>query len=216
MTETGSGVPQRRTARALVVACGAIAHELVALRNLYGWDALTISCLPAEWHNRPEKIAPGVEEKLLKARGEFDHVFVAYGDCGTGGELDVVLERYGAERLPGSHCYEFLAGSAEFEATWDEQPATFFLTDFLARHFERLILRGLGIDRHPELLEMYFGNYERVLYLAQRKDPKLVAMAQAAADHLGLEYAYKFTGLDPLDDQLDRFHKTIEVAAPRL
>lgn len=192
-------------ATTLVIACGAIAHELVALRAQHGWQHMTIQCLPARWHNRPEHIAPGVEEKIIAAGEKFDRVFVAYADCGTGGMLDQVLERHGVERLAGSHCYEFLAGSAVFEQLADDEVGTFYLTDFLARHFERLILSGLGIDRHPELLPMYFGNYTRLVYLAQRDDPGLDERAEAAATHLGLTYERRATGLGPLDAQLVRF-----------
>jgi hypothetical protein len=194
-----------RNARTLVIACGAIAHELVAMRDRLAWPELAIQCLPADWHNRPERIAPGVEAKLETAHTQFDKIFVAYADCGTGGELDVVLARFGVERLAGSHCYEFFAGTTIFEALAEEELGTFYLTDFLARHFERLIIHGLGIDRHPELLPMYFGNYKRLLYLAQRDAPELDARAEDAARRLGLEYVRVATGLEPLAGQLVHF-----------
>ena len=131
-------------------------------------------------------------------------MFVAYADCGTGGRLDAVLADEGVERLPGAHCYEFFAGSRAFEALAEEEPGTFYLTDFLARHFERLIVQGMGIDRHPELLPMLFGNYTRLVYLAQREDAELQARARAAAERLGLAYEYRFTGYGELETTLAR------------
>lgn len=183
--------------RVLIIACGAIAHEIVAIRQASRWEHVVIQCLPAEWHNRPERIAPGVEAKISAQRDNFRRIFVAYADCGTGGMLDDVLNRYDVERLPGAHCYEFFAGTSLFNQLVDEEIGTFYLTDFLVRHFDRVILRGLGLDRHPELMPMYFGNYKRVVYLAQRTDDALMAAAEQAASTLGLEYEYRFTGLEP-------------------
>ena len=142
-------------------------------RSLPGVD---LTCLPAELHNRPERIPDAVAARLRARGGDYDRVFVAYADCGTGGLLDRMLERdfEGVERIPGAHCYEFYAGAAAFEALQEEEVGTFYLTDFLARNFERIVWRGLGLDEHPELLEMYFGNYRRLVYLAQTEDPELV------------------------------------------
>lgn len=182
----------------LVVACGAIARELVRIRDASGWTHVEFQCLPAELHNRPEKIPGEVRSKLEQEGSKFDRVFVAYADCGTGGLLDRVLEETGAERIPGAHCYEFYSGSEDFERLAAEEPGTFFLTDFLVRHFDRLVIRGLGLDRQPELLPLYFGNYRRVLYLAQTRDEELEALARRAAATLGLEYAFRYTGDEPL------------------
>lgn len=188
--------------KVLLIACGALAHEIVALKRHYGWHQLSIQCLPADYHNRPEKIAPAVAEKLTAGQARFASMFVAYGDCGTGGELDRVLEQFGAERLPGAHCYEFFAGADAFAALADDEPGTFYLTDFLARHFERLIFKGLGLDRHPELKDLYFGNYTRLVYLAQTEDAELTRLARAAADQLGLTFVRQSTGYGELETGL--------------
>lgn len=186
----------------LVLACGAIARELEALRRAGPLAHVTLRCLDAELHNRPERIAPAVDAAIRRHREACAELFVAYADCGTGGELDRVLEAHGVERLPGAHCYEFLAGSGPFAALAEEEPGTFYLTDFLVRHFERLVKRGLGLDRHPQLMPMYFGNYRRLVYLAQREDEGLAEAAKGWADWLGLAYEYRFTGLSPLAEAL--------------
>ena len=182
--------------RVLVVGCGALANELVALtRDLPNVD---ITCLPATLHNRPGGIPAAVRERIRRRRGGYDRVFVAYADCGTGGLLDPVIAEEGAERLAGAHCYEFFATSPEFARMMDDEPGSFFLTDFLARNFERLMITGLGIDRHPELQEQYFGNYRRLVYLAQGEDAALDVVAQRAARRLGLVYERRQTGYGQL------------------
>ena len=182
--------------RVLVVGCGALARELVALtRDLPNVD---ITCLPATLHNRPGGIPAAVRERIRRRRAGYDRVFVAYADCGTGGLLDPVIAELGVERLAGAHCYEFYAGGAGFAQLTDDEPATFFLTDFLARNFDRLVIAGLGLDRHPELREQYFGNYVRLVYLAQIDDPALDAAARRAADRLGLRYERRSTGYGEL------------------
>ena len=191
-------MPGEQPRRVLVVGCGALGRELVALtRGLPGVD---LTCLPADLHNRPERIADAVAGRLRARGGDYDRVFVAYADCGTGGLLDRMLETEfeGVERIPGAHCYEFYAGAAAFEALQDEEVGTFYLTDFLARNFERIVWRGLGLAEHPELLETYFGNYRRLVYLAQTDDPELVDRARAAADKLGLAFELRQTGLGDL------------------
>ena len=191
--------------RALVVACGALGRELVALKESTGWDALDITCLPAIWHNHPEKIAPGLRRKLQAARG-YEQVFVAYGDCGSGGEIDKVIEEFGVERIAGPHCYQFFMGTDEFTALTDEDPACFFLTDYLVRHFDRLIVKGLGLDRFPELRDMYFGNYTALVYIAQTEDPRLKVKAEQAADRLGLAFAYRYRGYGELQSFIETAH----------
>jgi hypothetical protein len=184
--------------RVLVVGCGALGRELVALtRSLPGVD---LTCLPAELHNRPERIPDAVAARLRARGGDYDRVFVAYADCGTGGLLDRMLEHdfEGVERIPGAHCYEFFAGAAAFEALQEEEVGTFYLTDFLARNFERIVWRGLGLEKHPELLETYFGSYRRLVYLAQTEDPELIEQARSAADKLGLAFECRQTGLGDL------------------
>ena len=191
--------------RVLVLACGAIAREVLALIELNGWTHVDLRCLPAQLHSRPERIPAAVDAKLTELAGRYERVFVAYADCGTGGALDPVLERHGVERLPGAHCYGFLAGNDAWDAMHEEEPATFYLTDFLARHFDALVVRGLGLDRHPELLSLMFGNYRRLVYLAQTDDPALERRAEAAAAYLGLAYERRRTGYGDLRSSLERF-----------
>ena len=186
----------------LLIACGAIARELVELRRRNQWEQVRIQCLPADLHNRPEKIPGRVRELNERHRGNYDHVFVAYADCGTGGELERVLEEFAIERLHGAHCYEFFTGRSAFAELADEEPGTFYLTDFLVRHFDRLVRQGLGLDKHPELLPTYFGNYRRVIYLAQTDSPPLEEKAAEHAKYLGLEFAVRRTGLKPVENMI--------------
>jgi hypothetical protein len=203
----------RGAGRALVIGCGALARELLAVvEPIQGLD---VACLAPDLHNRPEGIPGAVRRRIQRARAEgYGRVFVAYADCGTGGLLDPVLAEEGVERLPGAHCYEVFAGSERFAAMADAEPGTFWLTDFLARNFERLVIRGLGIDRHPELLPVYFAHYRRVVYLAQTDDPELVAAARAAAERLGLAFEHRPTGLDHLAAPLRSWAQTAP-ATPR-
>ena len=182
----------------LLIACGALAREVVDVIRLNGWTHFSVTCLPAIWHNTPNKIPDGVRRKIDEARGRYDRILVLYGDCGSGGLLDRVLEEEGVERIDGPHCYAFYSGVDDFLADADADPTCFYLTDYLARHFDRLIIEGLGIDRHPELLPSYFGNYTTLVYLAQIEDAGLEAKAKAAADRLGLAYRYHFTGYGEL------------------
>ena len=182
----------------LVIACGALAREIAALRRANGCPHLDVQCLPADLHNHPRRIPGAVREKMRANRGRYASIFVAYGDCGTGGELDAVLAEERVERLPGAHCYEFFTGSESFAALAIEEPGTFYVTDFLLRHFDRLVIRGLGLDRHPELLAQYFGNYRRLLYLAQTDVPERLTVARAAADRLGIEFTHRVTGYGEL------------------
>ncbi len=191
----------------LIIACGALAHELTAVIATTGWRHVQLQCLPADLHNRPEKIPEAVRAKIHAARGRFAHILVAYADCGTGGLLDRVLEDEGVERLPGAHCYEFYAGSPAFAALADAEPGSFYLTDFLVRHFDRLVIRELGIERHPELAPLYFGNYRRLVYLAQHEDQALHEQARQAAVRLGLAFEYRFTGYGDLERTVVRFHR---------
>ncbi len=182
----------------LLIACGALAREVVDVIRLNGWTHFSVTCLPAIWHNTPSKIPDGVRRKIDEARGRYDRILVLYGDCGSGGLLDQMLEEEGVERIDGPHCYAFYSGVEDFLAEADKDPTCFYLTDYLARHFDRLIIEGLGIDRHPELLPSYFGNYTTLVYLAQTEDAGLEAKAKAAADRLGLAYRYHFTGYGEL------------------
>lgn len=190
--------------RVLVLACGALAREIIDLIRREGWWHMEITCLPAIWHNTPQKIPEGVRQKIRDARPHYDRIYVAYADCGTGGRLDQVLEAEGVERLPGAHCYATFATQPRFSEMADREPGCFYLTDFLARHFERFVIEGLGIDRHPELAEMYFGNYTTLVYLAQSHDPSLEAKAEAAASRLGLAYRRVDTGYGELETFMRR------------
>jgi hypothetical protein len=182
--------------RVLIVGCGALARELVALTR--GLPNVDITCLPATLHNRPGGIPEAVRQRIRRRRAGYDRVFVAYADCGTGGLLDHVIAEEGVERLAGAHCYEFYAGRAAFEQLQDEELGTFYLTDFLARNADRLVFEALGLERHPELRDAYFGNYRRLVYLAQTDDPALDAAARRAARRLGLAFERRFTGLGDL------------------
>lgn len=177
----------------LVIGCGALARELLEVVKRNRIPNVRVECLPAILHNRPERIPAAVRARLDDANG-FDSVFVAYGDCGTGGALDRVLDEYGVERLPGAHCYQFYAGAERFDQLQTEELGTLYLTDYLARHFDRLIWSGLGLDRHPELRDDYFGNYRRLVYLAQADDPGLTARAEEAATRLGLAFSRQLVG----------------------
>jgi hypothetical protein len=188
--------------RVLVIACGALAHDLVQVRDANGWNHLDFQCLPAELHNRPQLIPEAVREKIHEARGRFRQIFVAYSDCGTGGKLDDVLIEEGVERLPGDHCYEMFSGESAFKALHQAELGTFYLTDFLARHFQRLIVKGLGMDRFPELREQYFAHYRKLVYLAQREDEELEQRAREAAAFLGLEFEKVHTGERHLESAL--------------
>lgn len=183
--------------RVLVIACGALAREILALRD-GPLGAFDVTCLPAQLHNWPERIAEAVRRKIRANRSIYDEIFCLYGDCGTGGALDRVLEEEGVARIAGPHCYAFFAGELAFDAMMAEEPGTFFLTDFLARHFERLVIEGLGLDRFPQLRDDYFGHYRRLVHLAQTDDAELAAKGQAAARRLGLAFERRFTGLDGL------------------
>ena len=193
----------------VIIACGALAREIVALRTLNNWPHMAVQCLPADLHNRPEKIPEAVRAKIRAARGQFSSIFVAYADCGTGGMLDAVLAEEGVERIPGAHCYEFFAGAAEFEALSEAELGTFYVTDFLLTHFDRLILRGLGIDKHPALLPVYFGNYKKLTYLAQVVTDEKMAAGRAAAARLGLQFEHHITGYGGLATSLERAHQPI-------
>jgi hypothetical protein len=186
----------------LIIACGALAHEITALRRANAWDRLEVRCLPADLHNRPERIPAAVRDLIRASRAQYRSIFVAYGDCGTGGLLDKVLEEEGVERIPGAHCYEFFATSPVFAALAGAEPGTFYLTDFLLRHFERLVIRGLGLDRHPELFSTYFGNYRRLVYLAQAPGAASEEQARAIALRMGLVFECRRTGYGTLGTSL--------------
>jgi hypothetical protein len=200
-------VSSQAQARPLVLACGALAGELRAVLGAGGFAAhLDVEFLPARLHNQPDAIVPALRPRLQAAVNAHRPVFVAYADCGTGGALDALLREFpGIERLPGAHCYEVFAGAEKFEALQHEELGTFYLTDFLTKHFDALVWCGLGLDRHPELRDAYFGAYRRVVLLSQAPGTELVARARAAATRLGLEFVHRPTGRDGLRVPLRAF-----------
>ena len=181
-----------------LVACGALARELLSITSQFPEGAVEITCLPAAWHNHPERIVPGLRRKVASLRRKGRRVAVVYGDCGTGGEIDAFLEAEKLDRIPGPHCYEMFLGAAAFDAEMERELGTFFLTDYMVRHFERIVMQGMGLRKHPQLREMYFGNYRRAIYIAQTEDVALQAKARDAAAELGLAYEYRFTGFGGL------------------
>ena len=180
--------------RLLVIGCGALAEELSALKRANQWTALDIKCLDAALHNRPERIADRLESVLAQHHGEYTNILIAYADCGTGGAVDRVARQFNAQRLPGAHCYEFYATSPVFEALAEAEPGTFYLTDFLARHFDRLVIEEMKLDEHPELEDMLFGRYRKVVYLAQVDSSELIYQAEWAAMRLKLPLEVVTTG----------------------
>ncbi len=186
----------------LVIACGALAHDLVRVREANNWPFMEIKCLPADLHNRPKLITDTVRQKIHKYRNQYQQIFVAYADCGTGGSLDRMLAEESIERLPGAHCYEFFAGHDVFAGLHEAELGTFYLTDYLVRHFQRLMIKGFGIDRHPEIKDMLFGNYRKLVYLAQCDDAELDQRAADAAQQLGLQFERRHTGDQPFTSAL--------------
>lgn len=187
-----------------MLACGALAREIQQLKLINGWEHLKIKCLEADLHNRPERIPERIRINIRRYRPQFSQIFVAYADCGTGGLLDDVLAEEGIERLPGAHCYATFAGQQPFAELAEAELGSFYLTDFLARHFERLVIKGMQLDKHPELMPLYFNHYKRLVYLAQTSNPELLAKAQAAAEFLHLEFKLVHTGYGELATALAR------------
>ncbi len=183
----------------LIIACGALARELFDVIRLNGWSHLAVTCLPAKLHNRPEKITDAVRAKIHANREKYDRILCLYGDCGTGGMLDAMLREEGVERIDGNHCYAFYAGLDAFDAMMDDEVGTFFLTDYIVRQFDALIIKGLGLDRFPQLFNDYFGHYRRVVWLAQAPDAELEEKARAAAAKLNLPLVIRETGLGGIE-----------------
>jgi Protein of unknown function (DUF1638) len=190
--------------KTLVIACGALARELLAVKALNRLDHLDVTCLPAILHNRPQEIAPAVRRKITAAKAKYDDILCLYGDCGTGGALDAVLKEEGVSRIEGAHCYAFYSGLEAFDGMMEEEIGSFFLTDYLARHFDRLVWKGLGLDRFPELRDSYFQNYRRVVHLVQADDAAIAAKAVAAAKRLALPLETRLTGYGLMSSFLTR------------
>jgi hypothetical protein len=198
LTLSESGLPPARIGRILLIACGALAHEILALKDANGWGHMDLQCLPAKLHLWPEKIIPAVEAAVAEARGAYETIFVVYADCGTGGLLQAACARLGVEMVEGPHCYAFFEGNAAFAAHADTEFTAFYLTDFLVRQFDAFVWKPMGLDRYPELRDMYFGNYTKLVYQAQVNDPALDAKAEDCAARLGLAYERRFTGYGDL------------------
>lgn len=185
--------------KVLVIACGMIAREVLAVKDTLKLDHIDLTCLPADFHYYPDRIPAAMDEAIVEARAAgYRHVFAGYADCGTGGQLDRVLERHGVERVAGPHCFAFYQGLDAFADVEDADMTTFYMTDFLCRQFDAFFMRPLGLDRHPELAKDFFGNYEKVVYLAQTDDSALDAVAENAARWLGLAYEKRRTGYGDL------------------
>ena len=198
LTLAEAGLPASRSGRVLLIACGALAHEILALKSANGWDHLDLQCLPAKLHLWPERIIPAVEAAVREARGAYETVFVVYADCGTGGLLRAACDRLGVEMVEGPHCYAFFEGNEAFLRRSETEFTAFYLTDFLVRQFDAFVWKPMGLDRHPELRDLYFGNYTRLVYQAQVDDPALDAKARDCAARLGLAYERRFTGYGDL------------------
>ena len=196
------GLAPARRGRVLLIACGALAREILALKSANGWDHLDLACLPAILHNRPERIPPAVERTVRENRDSYDEIFVVYADCGTGGGLAELCARLGVDMVPGPHCYAFFEGVETFAARGEV--TAFYLTDFLVRQFDAFVWRPLGLDRHPDLLDAYFSNYETLVYQAQTDDPALDDLARRHAARLGLAYERRLTGYGDLAAALER------------
>ncbi len=201
LTQTGLDV--RGSGRVLIIACGALAREILTLRDANGWTHLDLTCLPAIYHNHPEKIVTAVRDTVAAHRAAYTQIYVAYGDCGTGGLLEAACAEMRVEMLAGPHCYSFFEGNAAFDAR--DEITAFYLTDFLVRQFDAFVWKPLGLDRHPELRDMYFGHYDRLVYQAQTDDPALTKIARTCADRLGLAFERRFTGYGDLATHLQNW-----------
>ena len=186
----------------LVIACGALAREINDLKQRYGWTHMDLKCIDARLHNHPSRIPDRLREKIRRYKDQYDEIFVAYADCGTRGEIDKIIAEEGIERLPGAHCYQFFAGADRFADLADSEPGTFYLTDFLVQHFDRLIVGPLQLDEHPELRNAFFGNYRRVVYLSQTRDDALLQAAMKAAQRLELAFEHVHCGYGELESSL--------------
>jgi len=201
-TLTQDGLAARGEGRVLLLACGALAHEILAIKRLNGLDHLDLTCLPAKLHLYPDQIPEAVEAAVLKHAQDYDRIFVVYADCGTGGLLQARCKALGVEMVEGPHCYSFFEGNAQFETLREDEFTAFYLTDFLVKQFDSFVIKPMGLDKHPELRDMYFGNYEKLVYQAQIDDPALTAKAKDCAEQLGLAFERRFTGYGDLEPVL--------------
>lgn len=194
--------PDRAHGSVLVIACGALAREIIALRDANGWSHIALTCLPAILHNHPERITDAVRAAVTENRESYDSIFVAYADCGTGGTLEAACADLGVEMIRGPHCYAFFEGLDRFAELAESEFDAFYLTDFLVRQFDAFVWKPMGLDRHPELRDMYFAHYRKLVYQAQTDNPVLTAKAKDCADRLGLAFERRFTGYGDLEAAL--------------
>ena len=204
-TLTEGGLPASGNGRVLVIACGALAREILALTRLNGWDHVDLQCLPAILHNHPERITDAVRQAVERHRENYRTIHVAYADCGTGGQLQAACEDMGVTMIAGPHCYSFFEGNEAFAARAEDEFTAFYLTDFLTRQFDAFVWRPLGLDRHPQLRDSYFGHYEKLVYLAQTDDPALTETARDCAERLGLSFERRATGYGDLATTMARW-----------
>jgi hypothetical protein len=197
-----AGIPPKGAGRVLLIACGALAHEILALIKINNWDHLDLQCLPAIFHNHPEKITPAIEDAVVKYRAEYSSIFIVYADCGTGGQLFEKCKELGVQMIEGPHCYSFFETNEAFAAR--KEMTAFYLTDFLVRQFDAFVWEPLGLGRHPALRDMYFGNYTKLVYQAQTDDPTLTEKAKVCAERLGLAFERRATGYGDLETALSK------------
>ncbi|MBJ6370715.1 DUF1638 domain-containing protein [Sedimentitalea arenosa] len=201
-TLTRSGLAATEGGKLLLIACGALVREILDLKERNAWTHIDLTCLPAILHNHPDRITAAVEAAIAKHNASYDDIFVVYADCGTGGQLQAACARLGVRMVEGPHCYAFYEGLDRF-ADHEDEITAFYLTDFLARQFDAFVWTPLGLDRHPELREAYFGHYEKLVYLAQTDDPALTERARRCADKLGLAFERRRTGYGDLATTLE-------------
>ena len=203
LTQQGLAL-EHPSGRVLLIACGALAREILDLKAMNGWTHLDLTCLPAKLHLYPEKITDEVRKAVARHRDDYDRIFVVYADCGTGGLLQAACAQMDVEMIAGPHCYSFFEGNDRFATLAETEITTFYLTDFLVRQFDAFIIKPMGLDRHPELRDMYFANYEKLVYQAQTDDPELTRKAQACAERLDLPFEGRLTGYGDLGATMKR------------
>lgn len=208
LTTDGLDAPIGNDGRVLIIACGALAREILALIELNKWTHMALTCLPANYHLYPDKITDAVEAAVIKHRPNYAEIFIAYADCGTGGQLLAKCKELGVSMIKGPHCYSFFEGNDAFEKSSEDEITAFYLTDFLVKQFDAFVWKPMGLDRHPELRDMYFGNYTKLVYQAQINDPALDAKAKQISQKMGLPLERRFTGYGDLEASLGAIKQT--------
>jgi hypothetical protein len=198
--------------KTLIIACGALSHEIVHLIRVNNWTHLELTCLPAKIHHTPAKIPDAVRRKIHENRAAYARIFVMFGDCGTAGLLDKMLAEEGVERIEGPHCFSFLAGNTDFEMWTQDEITAFYLSDFFCWNFDRIVWEGLGLDRRDDLAEFVFANYEKVVYMAQTEDPALQVKAREIASRLNLDYEYRYVGYGDMKASMQQIPVTVAIS----